>query len=87
MEEITVGFRNTDGYVGQPFRVTFKDQDYQVRILENIPSKKNTEFKILIDGVVEKLVQQDKKWTFGRGEQDAILAHEIWRTISLRYRF
>jgi len=87
MEEITVGFRNAGQYIGQPFRVTYKERDYQVRILEKIPSKDNTEFKILIDGIVEKLVQQDKKWTFsGRGE-DAILAHEIWRAISLRYRF
>ncbi|MDN4011425.1 hypothetical protein QX233_03015 [Chryseobacterium gambrini] len=45
-----------------------------------------TEFQILLDGLVQKLIKTNGKWHFEHGE-DQDFAEDIWREIALRYRF
>ncbi|MGE6397088.1 hypothetical protein [Chryseobacterium scophthalmum] len=69
----------------QTFRITFKSRDFQVVILKKDLMKDQTEFQVLLDGLVQKLNRKNGKWHFEHG-QDQNLAEDIWRQITLRYR-
>ncbi|MDR6525692.1 hypothetical protein J2787_001062 [Chryseobacterium rhizosphaerae] len=84
MEEIIAKFN--DNFNSQTFRVTYKSRDFQVKILKKEVRREVTEIEILLDGIIQKLVKNNNKWTFGHG-QDPEFANDIWRAISLRYKF
>ncbi|WP_100075226.1 hypothetical protein [Chryseobacterium camelliae] len=69
----------------QVFRITFKNRDFQVVLLSRDLTKNMTEFQILLDGLVQKLIKTNGKWHFEHGE-DQDFAEDIWRHIALRYR-
>lgn len=69
----------------QVFRITFKNRDFQVVLLKKDLTKNMTEFQILLDGLVQRLKNENGKWNFEHGE-DQDLAQDIWRQIALRYR-
>lgn len=85
MEDI-IGLGNEITHKSQEFRLTYKGQDYQLVLLEKSLSKNSTEVKILLDGIVQKLVKKEKGWFFEHVESDQLFANEIWRNISLRFR-
>ncbi|MDR6513743.1 hypothetical protein [Chryseobacterium camelliae] len=70
----------------QVFRITFKQRDFQIVLLKTDLTKNLTEFQILLDGLVQKLIKTNGKWHFEHGE-DEDLAEDIFRQIALRYRF
>ncbi|WP_312715396.1 hypothetical protein [Sphingobacterium multivorum] len=70
----------------QVFRITFKNRDFQVVLLKRDLTKNMSEFQILLDGLVQRLIKENGKWNFEHGE-DQDLAEDIWRQIALRYRF
>ncbi|WP_156167752.1 hypothetical protein [Sphingobacterium sp. Ag1] len=74
-----------DHFNRQIFRITFKFRDFQVVLLKKDLLKDQTEFEILLDGLVQKLIKKNGKWSFEHGE-DQDLAEDIWRQIELRYR-
>ncbi|WP_447768230.1 hypothetical protein [Sphingobacterium faecium] len=84
--EDTIDSRLYDQSLGQIFRITYKNRDFKVRLLKKELTKELTELYLLLDGVVQKLVKKDNKWIFENSEADKEFAHDIWRTISLRYR-
>ncbi|MGJ1325063.1 hypothetical protein ACR780_20470 [Sphingobacterium faecium] len=84
--EDTIDLRLYDQSLGQIFRITYKNRDFQVRLLKKELTKELTELDLLLDGVVQKLVKKDNKWIFENSEADKEFAHDIWRAISLRYR-
>ncbi|MFC3157082.1 hypothetical protein SAMN05443633_112120 [Chryseobacterium arachidis] len=67
------------------FRVTYKQQDYDIVLLKKDLIQGTSEINIFLDGVVQKLVKRDSRWSFDHGN-DEELANDIWRVISLRYR-
>lgn len=70
----------------QAIRITFKGQDFQIRILEKEIFKGISEISILLDGMVQKLVKIKDRWHFENSETDKDFANDIGRAISLRYR-
>lgn len=85
MEDI-IGLGNEITHKSQEFRLTYKGKDYQLVLLEKSLSKNSTEVRILLDGIVQKLVKKEKAWFFDNIESDHLFANEIWRNISLRFR-
>ncbi|REC59496.1 hypothetical protein DRF65_25785 [Chryseobacterium pennae] len=84
--EDTVDSRFYDRSKGQIFRITYKNRDFQVKLLQKEITKEMVEIDLLLDGVVQKLVKRDSKWFFEHSEVDKDFANDIWRAISLRYR-
>lgn len=84
--EDTVDSRFYDRSKGQIFRITYKNRDFQVRLLKKELSKELTEIDLLLDGVVQKLIRKNNKWFFEHSDDDKEFANDIWRAISLRYR-
>lgn len=84
--EDTVDSRFYDQSKGQIFRITYKNRDFHVKLLEKELSKELTKIDLLLDGVVQKLVKRNSKWFFEHSEDDKEFANDIWRSISLRYR-
>lgn len=80
----TIG-QSEDDLNKQVFRITFKNRDFQIVLLEKDLAKNITEFQILLDGLVQKLINTNGKWHFEHGE-DQDFAEDIWRHIGLRYR-
>ncbi|MEH6305901.1 hypothetical protein RYH73_09630 [Olivibacter sp. CPCC 100613] len=76
----------TYSYKSQPLRVTFKNIDYEVRILSKEIKKTDTLVKILLDGMVQTLEKNSTHWHFSESEDDPAFAQAIWHSISLRYR-
>ena len=74
-----------DHFNRQTFRITFKSRDFQIKLLKKDLTKDQDEFEILLDGMVQKLLKKEGKWSFEHGE-DQDLAEDIWRQIALRYR-
>ncbi|HAF37124.1 MULTISPECIES: hypothetical protein [Sphingobacterium] len=70
----------------QSFRITFKGQDFQIRILEKELHRGISEISILLDGMVQKLKKNQDRWHFEGSENDIEFANDIGRSISLRYR-
>ncbi|OOG19660.1 hypothetical protein BWD42_07035 [Sphingobacterium sp. CZ-UAM] len=70
----------------QSIRITFKGQDFQIRILDRELYKGMTEISILLDGMVQKLIKIKERWHFENSENDSDFANDIGRSISLRYR-
>ncbi|WP_454045028.1 hypothetical protein [Chryseobacterium sp. Marseille-Q8038] len=70
---------------GQIFRITYKNRDFQVRLLKRGLKRNVTEVDLLLDGVVQKMMKEKDTWHFEHGN-DQELANDIWRAISLRYR-
>lgn len=70
----------------QPLRVTFKGQDFQIRILDYKADKYLNEVTILLDGMVQKLKKNYDRWYFEGSDNDIEFANDIGRSISLRYR-
>jgi len=70
----------------QSFRITFKGQDFQIRILDKELYKDMAEISILLDGIVQKLIKIKDKWQFENSDSDIDFANDIGRSISLRYR-
>ncbi|MGK9120457.1 hypothetical protein [Olivibacter jilunii] len=73
-------------YKSQPLRVTFKNIDYEVRILNKDIKKTDTSVKILLDGIVQTLERSASQWYFSGSDNDPAFAQAIWHSISLRYR-
>ncbi|WP_313492023.1 MULTISPECIES: hypothetical protein [Sphingobacterium] len=69
----------------QTFRITFKSCDFKIVLLKKELTKDQTEFEVLLDGMIQKLKKNNGKWQFEHGK-DQELAVEIWRQITLRYR-
>lgn len=84
--EDTIGLKIYDPFKGQTFRITYKGQDYQVRLLKRDVAKEQEEVEILLDGVIQSIVKKNGKWSFDRIDEDQDFANDIWRAISLRYR-
>jgi len=84
--EDTIGLKLYDPFKGQILRITYKAQDYQVRLLKRDVTKEQEEVEILLDGLIQKIVKKNGKWSFDRIEGDQDFANDIWRAISLRYR-
>lgn len=76
----------TYAYKSQPLRVTFKNTDYEVRILNRDIKKTDTSIKILLDGIVQTLEKTAACWQFSGTDDDPAFAQAIWHSISLRYR-
>ncbi|MFD2966210.1 hypothetical protein [Sphingobacterium bambusae] len=85
MEE-TVGTSSSYPYKGQPLRVFYKGQDYNFQLLQKGLRKEDLEIKVLLDGQVQVLIMREGRWYFSGSDHDQLLAHEIYRAISLRYR-
>ncbi|MNH26798.1 hypothetical protein D3C79_868720 [compost metagenome] len=83
--EDTIG-SSFDSTARQIFRITYKNRDFQIRLLKRGISKDDTQVDLLLDGVIQKLVNRDKAWFFENSDADQELAKDIWRAISLRYR-
>ncbi|AZA84607.1 hypothetical protein H3Z85_00975 [Chryseobacterium indologenes] len=75
-----------DANSGQIFRITYKNRDFQIRLLKRGITKDIIEVDLLLDGVIQKLLKRDKTWYFENSDADQELAKDIWRAISLRYR-
>ncbi|GAA0881896.1 hypothetical protein GCM10009120_04920 [Sphingobacterium siyangense subsp. cladoniae] len=71
---------------GQIFRITYKSQDFQIKLLQKGITKDVNEIDILLDGFVKKLIKIQDKWEFEGSDKNLDFAHNIWRAISLRYR-
>ncbi|WP_286779314.1 MULTISPECIES: hypothetical protein [Sphingobacterium] len=84
--EDTIDSKYFDPFKGQIFRITFKTQDYQVKLLKRDIKKDQSEIDILLDGIIQKLIKIDGIWCFENSGIDQAFAFEIWRAISLRYR-
>lgn len=69
MEDI-IGLGNEITHKSQEFRLTYKGQDYQLFLLEKSLAKNSAEVKILLDGIVQKLVKREKGWFFENIELD-----------------
>jgi hypothetical protein len=85
MEE-TIDILAQSNIPAQSFRITFKGQDFQIRILEKEIYKGISEISILLDGMVQKLIKSQNSWCFENSENDKDFANDIGRSISLRYR-
>ncbi|ASE62109.1 hypothetical protein CEQ15_11700 [Chryseobacterium indologenes] len=83
--EDTIGSR-FDNRGGQIFRITYKNRDFQIRLLKRGITRDETEVDLLLDGVIQKLVKRGNVWLFANSDTDQELAKDIWRAISLRYR-
>lgn len=83
--EDTIGSR-MNGTSGQVFRITYKQTDFQVKVINGVPKKDNNEIEILLDGLVQTLVKQNDRWIFADIIADQEFANNIGRAISLRYR-
>lgn len=77
--------QSEDDFNKQVFSITFKDRAFQIILLKKDLAKNMTEFQILLDGLVQKLIKTNGKWHFEHGE-DQDFAEDIWRHIALRYR-
>lgn len=86
MEEDTINSKLFDPFKGQLFRITYKGQDYQVKILKRDIKKNQSEIEILLDGIVQKIIKKNNAWYFEHTDSDRDFAYDIWRAISLRYR-
>lgn len=84
--EDTICSKHFDPFKGQIFRITFRTQDYQVKLLKRDIKKDQLEIDILLDGIIQKLIKTDGIWHFEHSSFDKDFAFEIWRAISLRYR-
>jgi hypothetical protein len=85
MEE-TIDILRSGEVPRQPLRITFKGQDFQVRILDDKLYKNLNEITILLDGIVQKLRKDRDRWYFENTEDDMEFANDIGRAIALRYR-
>lgn len=83
--EDTIG-KSESPFDKQTFRITFKSKDYQIVLLKTDLKKNQTEISVLLDGSVQKMIKKNNNWHFEHGE-DQDLAEDIWRHISLGYRF
>jgi len=70
----------------QSLRITYKGQDFQIRILDKELYKGMIEISILLDGMVQKLIRNKDIWHFENSDNDKDFANDIGRLISLRYR-
>lgn len=85
MEE-KIETRLNDPHEGQIFRIIYKIQDFQIKLLRKSITKEVAEIEILLDGLVQKLVKHNGKWEFEESDKDLDFAQNIWRAISLLYR-
>lgn len=72
--------------IGQPFRITYKGSDFQVRISQKDLSKNTIEIAILLDGIIQTLMKDSNTWRFKSLALDKDFANDIYRSIALRYR-
>jgi hypothetical protein len=84
--EDTISPEQAFSYKSLPLRITFKEQDYNVHILQKDIGKHTAEIRILLDGIVQKLVGDGNHWRFSDTAENAGFAQAIWNAISLRYR-
>lgn len=84
--EDTIGNRLNDPFAGQTFRITYKAQDFEIKVLKKVINKDQSCIDILLDGIVQRLIKLDGKWCFDGTNSDQSFANDIWRAISLRYR-
>lgn len=84
--EDTICLENEASHRSQVFRITYRGQDYKLILLERYLTRQHTELRILLDGILQKLVKKEEKWFFEHMESDQHFAQQIWRNISLRYR-
>lgn len=69
-----------------PLRITYKELDYTIHILQKTVDSQTNEIRVLLDGIVQTLIREEGRWRFAEtGENDAF-AQAIWHAISLRYR-
>lgn len=47
---------------GFPLRVTYRNMDYPVHLLQKGIEKGTREIRILVDGIVQPLVKRDNHW-------------------------
>ncbi|WP_286850659.1 MULTISPECIES: hypothetical protein [Sphingobacterium] len=85
MEDI-IGNKLNDPFTGQTFRITYRAQDFEIKLLKKVINKDQSSIDILLDGIVQRLVKRDNKWYFEDSSCDQSFANDIWRAISLRYR-
>ncbi|WP_286801735.1 MULTISPECIES: hypothetical protein [Sphingobacterium] len=84
--EDTIDSMLFDPFKGQIFRITYKTQDYQIKLLKRNVEKNQLEIDILLDGIIQKIIKKNEMWCFENIDLDKDFAYQIWRTISLRYR-
>jgi hypothetical protein len=76
----------TIAFKSLPLRITYKELDYTIHILQKAIDSQTKEIRILLDGIVQTLIREEGHWRFaGTGENDAF-AQAIWNAVSLRYR-
>ncbi|WP_278354102.1 MULTISPECIES: hypothetical protein [Bacteroidota] len=71
---------------GQIFRITYKNRDFQLRLMRRGLARDVSEIDLLIDGVIHKLIKREGIWFFEKSDENRGFANDIWRAISLRYR-
>lgn len=84
--EDTIGSELTHPYKSLPMRVTYKEQDYTVHLLQKEIDKTTREVRLLLDGIVQTIVCDGFRWRFDGDDGNADFAQAIWNSISLRYR-
>lgn len=84
--EDTIGTKLNNPFEGQTFRITYKMQDFEVKLLKKTLNKDQDSIDILLDGIVQRLVKRGNRWYFEDSNSDQAFANDIWRAISLRYR-
>lgn len=73
-------------YKSLPLRITYRELDYQVYLLQKKMDRETTEFRILLDGMVLTLTGEGSSWRFSGTDADSEFAQAIWHVISLRFR-
>lgn len=84
--EDTIGSEQKHPYKSLPMRVTFKEQDYTLHLLEKNIGKSTREVRLLLDGMVQTITSDGLRWQFAGDDPNAGFAQAIWSCISLRYR-
>lgn len=83
--EDTIGSKFQSSFE-QIFRITYKQNDYFIKLIGGIPAKNQTEISILLDGSVQTLLKKGEKWCFKDVNSDHEYANDIGRAIALRFR-
>lgn len=85
--EDTVAAGQSFPYKSLPMRVTHKEVDYTVYLLQKTIEKGTREVRVLVDGKVHTLIRTGTNhWRFAEIADNAEFAQSIWNAISLRYR-
>jgi hypothetical protein len=75
--------------MGQIFRITFRQKNYTIELLNKNPiSKDTTQIDILLENITYRLLKDNGSWVF-ENIQDPFLSDlsvTIGRSIALRYR-